>query len=219
MTVNRFLNTLYGFAGLSTMLYGTSKYIVAPMVDSLTAARVDLAETAKDDLEKLVNKLEGVVSEIPVIVTKKTDERYKDDSESVSEYDDPTELFHRDVGVQTSPPLSPTFSPSSSAESNPSSTSQTETQLRSLSRLTSQIRSLEQDFKGQQKGFEDIHAVLGVFKDELDEIRYPTHDFVGGGYSYGAASREPDDEIRKMKEGIRRVKGVLLSARSFPVVK
>lgn len=192
------------------------------MVENLTSARIDLAETAKDDLEKLVNKLEGVVSEIPVVVTKKAEERYKDDSDrdgSVSEYDDPTELFHRDIGVQTSPPLSPTFSPTSPSASNPASTSQTESQLRSLSRLTSQIQSLDTDFKGQQEGYEDIRAVLGVFKDELDEIRYPTHDFVGGGYSYGAASREPDDEIRRMKEGIRRVKGVLLSARSFPVVK
>jgi hypothetical protein len=226
MTVNRFLNTLYGFAGLSSLLYGTSKYIVAPMVDSLTAARIDLAETAKDDLGKLVDKLEGVVSEVPVIATKKVaeEQRYRDDSDrdgSVSEYDDPTELFHRDIGVQTSPPLSPTLSLSSPSSNNPSGISPTETQLRSLSRLTSQIRGLEHDFQGQQEGYEDIRAVLGVFKDELDEMRYPTHDFTGGGYGYGAAasSREPDDEIRKMKEGIRRVKGVLLSARSFPVVR
>jgi hypothetical protein len=56
-----------------------------------------------------------------------------------------------------------------------------------------------------------------VFKDELDELSYSVNDFVGSSslYGYGRSS-EPDDEIKKAKENIRRVKGVLLSARSFP---
>lgn len=189
------------------------------MVDTLTSARIELHEQAKDDLNRLVEQLESVVSEIPLIARKGEEldgHGYKDPSETDSEYDDPTELFHRDIGVQTSPPLSPTLPPNHpsnipSPDSNSSNPS--ETQAARLTRLTASIRELDRGFEGQKDDYEDIRAVLAVFKDELDEMSYPAHDFVGGGFGY---NREPDDEIRKMKEGIRRVKGVLLSARSFP---
>jgi hypothetical protein len=63
--------------------------------------------------------------------------------------------------------------------------------------------------------------VLDLLNDDLDKLDAAAHttDFVGGsGFGlYGAASKnEPDDEIRKAKENVRRVKGVLLSTRSFP---
>lgn len=193
------------------------------MVDSLTEARIDLHDQAKHDLTRLVDKLESVVSEIPPTIgsTHKHDHDPCRDNlsstGSASEYDDPTELFHRDIGVQTSPPLSPTLSnsrntplPNSSSPSTP-----LDAQSRSLGRLCASLRDLVSAHDSQKEDWDDIHAVLGVFKDELDEMSYPRHDFVGGGGGYGY-NREPDDELRKMKEGIRRVKGVLLSARSFP---
>ena len=42
MTMTTFLNTLCAFGGLSTLIYGTSKLVLAPMVDSLTDARLEL---------------------------------------------------------------------------------------------------------------------------------------------------------------------------------
>jgi hypothetical protein len=46
-------------------------------------------------------------------------------------------------------------------------------------------------------------------------------DFTPGSYTMmstmaGASKNEPDDEVRKARDNIRRIKGVLLSTRSFP---
>ncbi|OIW25833.1 hypothetical protein CONLIGDRAFT_635600 [Coniochaeta ligniaria NRRL 30616] len=224
MTVNRFLNTLYAFGGLSTLVYGTSKYIVAPMVDSLTEARISLHDTAGDNLARLVKKLEETVSEIPPTpVVSKADDVHHDEG-STSEYDDPTELFHRDIGVQTSPPPSPNpyghYTSSSPLAAGREEAGETPSikQARRLGDLVSSVRDISNGFVSQSEDYDDIKALLGVFKDELDELSYSVNDFVGGGsslYGYGR-NNEPDDEIKKAKENIRRVKGVLLSARSFP---
>lgn len=207
MTVNGFLNTLYAFGGLSTVIYGTSKYLFEPMVSSLTEARISLHDTARDDATKLVAKLEQTVSEIPVY---KTQQHMDDDA--VSHYDDPAELSHRDIGVQTSPPGSALASPGLSTES--AATLHT----RRLREITSSLKQVSEGLVSQTEGYADVKIVLDVFQDELDVLKASqTTDFVGGYSLYGAASKhEPDDEIKKAKENIRRVKGVLLSTRSFP---
>lgn len=222
MTVNRFLNTLYAFGGLSTLVYGTSKFIVAPMVDNLTEARISLHGTASDNLTRLVKKLEETVSEIPPTPVPKVVDVHHDEG-STSEYDDPTELFHRDIGVQTSLPPSPNpygqYAPSSSLAAGREEAGETASikQARRLADLTSSVRDVSKGFVSQSEDYDDIKALLGVFKDELDELSYSMHDFGGGSSLYGyGRSNEPDDEIKKAKENIRRVKGVLLSARSFP---
>ena len=115
MTANGFLNTIYAFGGLSTLLYGTSKFVVEPMVQSLTEARISLHDSAKQDLEKLVDKLESIVSEIPAAAKKNQlvhtggagRDGEEDNDDAKSSYEDPAELFHRDIGVQTSLPSSP----------------------------------------------------------------------------------------------------------------
>jgi hypothetical protein len=225
MTVNRFLNTLYAFGGLSTLVYGTSKYIVAPMVENLTEARISLHETAKDNLAQLVSKLEGAVSELPPTPVSQSDRHRAADDGSASEYDDPTELFHRDIGVQTSLPPSPNpYGHFASADLAAGREEAGETpsakQARRLTDLVASVREISQGFVSQSEEYEDVKTVLGVFKDELDQMSYSVHDFVGGSSMYGyGRNNEPDDEIKKAKENIRRVKGVLLSARSFPAVR
>ncbi|KAK3997154.1 peroxisomal membrane protein PEX14 [Cladorrhinum sp. PSN332] len=216
MTVNSFLNTVYAFTGLSTLVYGTSKFVVEPMVAQLTDARGQLADTTKDDLSKLVSKLESTVSEIPVYKSKEnlTLLHGDENEDAASHYDDPAELFHRDVGVQTSPS---DFSGRSSP-SNPRPESATDYQARRLTALVSSLKEVRDGLVGQSESLADVKTVLNVFKDDLETLSSAhVTDFVGGFNLYGVSSRnEPDDEIKKARDNIRRVKGVLLSARTFP---
>lgn len=241
VTINGFLNTLYAFAGLSTAVYGASRYIVQPMVDSLTEARVSLHETASQDLAKLVSKLESTVSEIPPpkpratkTVPAKSINNADDDegNDAASSYDDPAELFHRDIGVQTSPSPTPPaaatatatsffgIAPSHPRQSSESQRKETPSalQARRLSSLVSSLKTLGDDLVAQTESLGNVKTVLDLLKDDLDALSAAqTTDFVGGYSLYGAASKnEPDDEIKRAKENIRRVKGVLLSTRSFP---
>lgn len=219
MTVNHFLNTLYAFGSLSTLVYGTSKLVVAPMVDSLTSARVSLHETASEKLGSLVSKLEETVSEIPArSTTHVTTESRQDDDDAASEYDDPTELFHRDVGVQTSAPPSPSLGGGDGAEAKGKTEDPSQLQEQRLRTLIGDIGSVMTGMEAEGRDYEELKTVMGAFTDQLNEMGYAVNEFVGAAplYGYGGRSNEPDDEIRKAKENIRRVKGVLLSARSFP---
>ncbi|KAL2135846.1 hypothetical protein VTI74DRAFT_6609 [Chaetomium olivicolor] len=218
VTVNGFLNTLYAFAGVSTLVYGASKYVVEPMVNTLTDARISLHDTASQDLAKLVAKLESAVSEIPPPKPTKDIKPASvadGDDDAISNYDDPTELFHRDIGVQTSLPSSPpsTASSPSSAPETPTITQSTQ-----LSRLITSLKSLNEGLVDTTESLGDVQTVVDMLRQDLDKLSAAhTTDFVGGYSLYGVASRnEPDDEIKKAKENIRRVKGVLLSTRSFP---
>ncbi|KAK4101393.1 hypothetical protein N658DRAFT_523889 [Parathielavia hyrcaniae] len=222
VTVNGFLNTLYAFGAVSTLVYGTSKYVVEPMVNTLTDARVSLHDTAKQDLVKLVSRLETAVSELPPPKPKTPHaETERDESDAVSSYDDPTELFHRDIGVQTSLPSSPP-SPSSSQAQQSQQTNPTTQQTARLATLVSSLRSLNEGLVDQAESLGDVQTVADLLLQDLDKLGAASAatDFVGGFSLYGAAGKnEPDDEIRRAKENIRRVKGVLLSTRSFPGVR
>jgi hypothetical protein len=223
MTMDGFLNTLYAFGGFSTLLYGTSKFVLEPMVDSMTEARISLHETAKNDLTKLVEKLEGVVSEIPPSVMTAPshaddyhdDDDDDDDDDMKSSYEDPNELFHRDIGVQTSLPSSPAGSDYEASPPEPAS----HQQARRLTELVASVKAVSDGLVGQTEDLGDVKSLLGVFRDELDQLStvYTGLEYGSGFSMYGSANRnEPDDEIKKAKENIRRVKGVLLSTRSFP---
>ncbi|KAL2116631.1 hypothetical protein VTJ04DRAFT_8799 [Mycothermus thermophilus] len=223
MTVNRFLNTLYAFSGLSTLVYGASKYVVEPMVESLTDARVDLHETANKDLAKLITKLESTVSEIPppkrsrpaAATTTTSSSAPNENDEASSSYDDPTELFHRDIGVQASLDPPNTTSSSSQTQQQDSPTTQ---QMRTLFSLVTSLKSLQEGIVHTTEALDDAQTAIDSLRDDADKLAAPAAtDFVGGFSLYGVAGRnEPDDEIRKAKENVRRVKGVLLSTRSFP---
>ena len=189
------------------------------MVDSLTDARSALYDTARQNLGGLVEKLEGAVSEIPPTRRGSFTSHIYGDDES-SEYDDPTEMFHRDIGVQTSLPPTPV-----EATSTPTETPSAR-QSRRLRELVASAKAVNEGLTSQSESHADVKALLDVFKDELYRMGLPTHDFSGGssfysGFNNGNSNsnnnrNEADDEIKKAKENIRRVKGVLLSARSFP---
>ena len=204
MTVNGFLNTLYGFGGLSALIYGTSKFVLEPLVQSLTDARVELHETAKTDLTKLIEKLEAVVSEIPPTSKK---EAPQDDDDAKSSYDDPTELFHRDIGVQTSLPSTP------AEPATPEPETAGDKQARQLAKLVASVTEVKEGMDGQTESFEDLKTVMDVFRDDVQKLTYSQLGLESAMYGN---RNEPDDEIKKVKENIRRVKGVLLTTRSFP---
>jgi hypothetical protein len=221
LTVKGFLNIVSAFAGASVFTYGTSKYMLEPMVESLTEARISLHETANSGLSKVIEKLEETVSEIPP-ETKTEANTEKDGNgldEDQSSYGDPSEMFHRDVGVQTSRPTTPLGSlgnqqqgSSTAPEENPS-----EKQARRLGELAASVRAISDGFVTQSEELVNIKQAMDVFKEDLDKLTFPARDFVGAYSLYSTGMKnEPDDEIKRAKENVRRVKGVLLSARSFP---
>lgn len=119
VTFQRLLNAAYAFAGLSALTYGASKFLVEPMLDSLTTARHEFADKTLNSLNELNSKLEPKVSHIPVTTGPTHPKRShdgRDDEDIESIISDPTELFHRDVATQTSPPRSPSPSPESDSD-------------------------------------------------------------------------------------------------------
>lgn len=182
------------------------------MLAALTESRLSLASTTSSNLTTLISKLESVVSEIPPRKPHPDALAHlnspHDDDESV---EDPTEMFHRDVGVQTSPPASPRSS--SRARSDPST--EHESRLKSLS---SRISSLVEDSASEGQGASDLTTTVAVLREYLDGLAYvtPTYGYGVGGYGGLGQSGKEDDEIGRVKASIRGVKGVLLSTRSFP---
>ncbi|KAK2047363.1 hypothetical protein LZ31DRAFT_629236 [Colletotrichum somersetense] len=221
VTANGILNTLYAFAGLSTLLYGTSKYLIAPMVENLTEARCDLHDTTSKNLAKIIEKLESTISEIPAAkATVGNGEAYKDDASS-SSADDPTEMFHRDIGTQTSVPPTPRFGESGFGRTGTvaghSSGSASDWQADKLARLKSSADLLKTTVVSDAEDLADLKSRMDVLKDDLVQLAYPSpQDYSSYSLYGGPRKNEPEDEIKKARDNIRRVKGVLLSTRNFP---
>jgi hypothetical protein len=180
------------------------------MVENLTDARVELHDTASTKLDNLVTKLEQTVSVIPPS-RKPTDGASVTDA--ADDIDDPAEMFHRDVGTQTSLPPSPFPPVAKDPTASPS-----QHQVDRLTTLAKSLSALKDDYRTQSEDLEDVKTLIDVFRDDLDALTYGSQtDFVGGYDVYNRQRRtEPEDEIKKVRDNIRRVKGVLLSTRNFP---
>ncbi|KAK1968996.1 hypothetical protein LY78DRAFT_630699 [Colletotrichum sublineola] len=221
VTTNGILNTLYAFAGLSTLLYGTSKYLVAPMVENLTEARCDLHDTTSKNLAKIIERLESTVSEVPAAkATVGNGEAYKDDASS-SSADDPTEMFHRDIGTQTSIPSTPRVGEpglgTTGTTTEHRNRSASDWQADKLARLKSSADLLKTTVVSDAEDLADLKSRMDVLKDDLVQLAYPSPQDYGNYSLYGGPRKnEPEDEIKKARDNIRRVKGVLLSTRNFP---
>lgn len=177
------------------------------MLAQLTTSRLSLAETAKDNLRRLVLSLQSVVSEIPPIVN-----AIRIDEESEDE--DPSELFHRDVGVQTSRSPSPS-NYLNIVEKIPDSV--VEEHSGRLKSLGTSLAGLLQDSTNQANDSTTLSSTIADLTEYLNGLAYiaPSFSYGAGGYGSFAAPKE-DDEIKRVKDSIRSVKGALLSARSFP---
>lgn len=188
-------------------MYGTSKYLVNPMVESLSAARHSLFETANSNLRTLVEKLEQIVSLVPDTATSgKNLSQDTDDSSTVS---DPAEFFHRSAATQTNPRLSDSMSsiPSQDPDTMPPITDQ-HLRLQTLhAHLSDLLTSNDAQMDSSQ-----LKSDVNELQNYLDSLAY------GGLMTLTGLPGDTwkEDEISKVKAEIRSVKGVLLSARNFP---
>lgn len=235
VTMRSILYTLYGAAGLGASIYGASEYLVKPMLANLTSARQELSSTAQENLQKLNEKLEQNVSVIPAHLTARKnsadgeDEEFRDDGDSVTS--DPTELFHRDIGTQTTPGVSP--SPGAIAKDENPLEAPAEAVNHHASRLASiqsQLKEITDLDKKSGTADDAMRSRLTDLHHYLDGLIYaaPTYTAAGGSYSlYGnpnsggdsgstGVRKSEDDAIASFKAEIRGVKGALLSARNFP---
>ncbi|MCJ1453581.1 hypothetical protein MMC28_003928 [Mycoblastus sanguinarius] len=205
ITARRLLAALYLASGTAATIYGASKYLVEPMVESLSLARHSLFETASTNLDTLNEKLEAAVSKIPDIPLN-PDNQGDADIESISS--DPARFFNRSAATQTSPGLSRSNS-SASASEPLSPTSPTTGHAHTLSTINSLLADLRSSDNLKTSPVKDSIDDLRLY---LDGLRFENSMQLGGrGGEKGKA-----DEVSKVKAEIRGVKGVLLSARNFP---
>lgn len=235
VTMRSILYTLYGAAGLGASIYGASEYLVKPMLANLTSARHELASTAQENLQKLNEKLEQNVSVVPAHLNARKaasdeEEEYKDDSDSVTS--DPTELFHRDIGTQTTPDVSPSPDTMAKAENPLDAPVEAVNHHKSrLDSIQSQLKDIAELEKDSTTLDDSMRARLTDLHHYLDGLIYAAPAYTAAGGSYGLYSgntssgvdssstgvRQGEDEaIASFKAEIRGVKGALLSARNFP---
>lgn len=195
LTPTTLLRTLQGTALLSSLIYGISHFILTPQLARLNESRSDFHTHTASKITAILTKLESTVSVLPP---------------KEEEDQDPSEMFHRDIGTQTTLPVPS----SSSAPKLPPS----EAQALRLEDLTRSLVELRDGLRSQSEGLGDVKATIDVFRDDLDGLTYKnTADVDGYNSMYAKKKGESQDEIRKVRDNIRRVKGVLLSTRSFPV--
>ena len=231
ITRTRLLNTAYAFAGLAATFYGLSTYLVTPMLESLTAARHDFHEHTLTQLEDLNKRLASTVSADPAQANAKAGSDQSKELngaiDTASDDSDPTELFHRDFGTQTNPEDFPQSSTSPNPEDPELSSDPVENNQRRLRKLSSKARDLVVDDVGaESQTVHETRTVTDILRDQLEGLAFPA-SADGGSYGlgasgagfnnlYGTTSKKETDEISRVKQEIRGLKGSLLSARSFP---
>ncbi|KAL9055799.1 MAG: hypothetical protein Q9162_003333 [Coniocarpon cinnabarinum] len=234
VTTARLLNTAYVFAGAALTLYGMSEYLVKPMVDSLSLARHDFQSHSKAKVEELNRRLEAIVSTDPRqgVLKQRTQDAGKEDAatDTASEDSDPTELFHRDIGTQTTADdLAGASSSSSNATGAESVAIIAEAQKRQIERIRGATTELTLDnLASESQTIYEVRTVGSMLREQLEALAYPAAND-GGAYGLGAKgagfsniygntafAKKESNEVSAMKQEIRSLKGSLLSARNFP---
>ena len=201
VTASRLLTSAYVISGAAALLYGTGKYLVQPMVESLSSSRHSLYETTSANLSILTEKLETNVSAMP------ESQMQKDQDEDEL---DPSSCFYRTTGTQTSPDLA--SSPSKSSDSTEILASQTEQQASRLSNLKGSL----EDLGTENSSDEAIQSSVQELREFLSQLpRSPNPSEISKSGSSWVDSKN-DPSLAKVKAEIKGVKGVLLSARNFP---
>ena len=239
VTLDRLASAAYVFAGVSALTYGASKYLVQPMLESLSNARHDVYDTTQTSLSKLNNKLESSVSHVPYIPPLHPSKLPDEDVESIDS--DPTELFHRDIGIQTSPPHSRSSSFSSQSKTAASAIADQASRLSALhTTLSSLLSSTETHFSEDslKKTISNFQVTVTEIEGNSQPLTSPwnaynltpsqsTTDLVTTAKAINASEKpantstksDKDSEAAKFKAEIRALKGAFLSSRSFPTVR
>ncbi|EMD96013.1 hypothetical protein COCC4DRAFT_184077 [Bipolaris maydis ATCC 48331] len=213
ITTERLAATAYIAGGFMASMYGLSKYIIAPMTHGLAESRRDFASHTNEQLKELNERLRKSVSVDPASKVKPIE----DGADNVSEADsDPTELYHRDYGTQTTPNLS--RRPSTSTDPHPTVTAQ-ENRLKIIK---SHLQELESHRAGQGTSRDRLRTKISDLTTYLTDMDYqnqyyPAMGRYGATFNWTGSSQESkNDQIEVLKGDIRAVKGVFLSARNFP---
>ncbi|KAI4158588.1 MAG: hypothetical protein LQ342_007286 [Letrouitia transgressa] len=222
ITTSRLLSAFYILASTSATLYGTNKYLITPMLDSLSASRHSLFSTALDNLSTLNSKLSSIISQPSTSSSAQNRANAESDinssplSPSTSSNDDISPMFSRTIGTQTSP--QPSSSPSHPTTPPPpviSATASQESKLRTLHTTLSSLLPSKQDDALDVQPSEKMREL----RSYLDGLVYPG---LGLGWGSGLGSGvivKGDDAVGRVKADVRGVKGVLLNARNFPGVR
>ncbi|KAF2745833.1 DUF726-domain-containing protein [Sporormia fimetaria CBS 119925] len=207
ITTERLLTTAYVSGGLMATLYGLSKYILAPMAHGLAEARHEFASHTKEKLDEVNTRMASIVSVDPA-------SRVKEDVDvdAVSEAEsDPTELFHRDIGTQTTPALSRRASLQARED-----TSTVGSHERRLKTLKSHLEELSQVKANDSASSDSLRTKLSDLSTYLTEMSYQNHySGMGGLYggTYGLPKKDGgQDQIDAFKADIRAVKGTNMAS-------
>ena len=230
VTIDRLATASYVLAGISALTWGASKYLVAPMLESLTSSRHDLASTTLTSLTTLNDKLESSVSHVPYIPLLHQQKSPDDGLSDTSSDSDPTELFHRDYGTQTSPPKSRSSSQSSTTSPLSTTTATQTARITSLhSSLSSLLSSTSTSFSTDSlsTSITDLQSIIDRIESNSQPL-YTTYDYKAtSGFTNpnpsstssstkGKADKDNQSEAAKFKAEIRALKGAFLSSRNFP---
>ena len=195
-------------------IYGLSKFIIAPMTQNLAEKRQDFASHTQEQLRELNERLGKAVSVDPASKVKIAADIADDISEADS---DPTELYHRDYGTQTTPNLSGRTSTSSPTDPHPTVTAH-ENRLKIIK---SHLQEIETNRMTSSTSRDTLKTKVSDLSTYLSEMSYQNQyyssmGFYGSSYSLPGAKDVKNDQIEVLKNDIRAVKGVFLSARNFP---
>ncbi|KAH9844433.1 Peroxisomal membrane anchor protein (Pex14p) conserved region [Teratosphaeria destructans] len=220
ITPTRVVNALYVASGVGALVYGASKYLVSPMIENLTESRHDFHSHTHTHLLEFNEQLSKIVSKVPD-QKKDLPGLQGDEMEDESITSDPTELYHRDFGTQTSPPATP--SPSALDLPTEAKKSEAEYTSTGLGILQSHLNELlEGSLKNEQAHKERLEESRKL-RHYLDTIMYssPSPNVwtqQEDQWRSDAGMSKKADAVDNLKKEIRGVKGVLLSARRFPTM-
>ena len=219
ITPGRIVNTAYIAGALAFLTYGASKYLISPMTQSLTEARHDFSEHSQSKLDEFNDRLGKIVSRQPE-PKKAQPEADVDDVDSITS--DPTELYHRDMGTQTSPELS---REASSDSSNPVTV-----QKDTVTKHEERLKIINSHFNELISGAGAVGDANKDRQDSVNSLRHYLDNLLYGSvgssvWEMGAngqtvpgveSKKGENNAIEELKKEIRGVKGVLLSAKRFP---
>ncbi|GAB7349128.1 hypothetical protein MBLNU459_g8074t1 [Dothideomycetes sp. NU459] len=227
VTIDRLMTTAYLAGGAAATIYGLSKYVIGPMSESLAMARHEFADHASSRIDTFNEKLSAIVSAGPAKSHPSTKPDVGDDLDNESVASDPTELFHRDFGTQTSPLPSPLESSTPPADSDLQATAT------ALDSQADRLKILQSHVSEILQGSADNGATNESVQDSVEELRryLDTLVYSPSAYQYlpgdtvftppgtPGGAKKKEDAAQALKAEIRGVKGVLLSAKRFPSAK
>ncbi|KAI5846537.1 hypothetical protein DFP73DRAFT_475674 [Morchella snyderi] len=207
MTAKTLGKSLYFATGAAATIYGANKFVLTPMYDALTSARLDLSSTALANLATLNTRLTELLPEGAAVKPRRSG---GGDSDSDSDTSDPGELFHVDASTQTSADLGADLG--DGAELSPDG---------KLERLGAQLQTLvESHSDGTDNeltfALEDLTSYLETLTYDWPGTNIYTSPYGGYGGGAGGKEKDKDDPVAKVKAEIRSVKGVLLNSKNFP---